>query len=129
MESQANMEFVHIGDKAKYLKDNYPFMNVPSLDEKRYCLHCEKWIRVGDFKVEVLNGEEYIVCPNAPRCDGTVIDWMNTDHKGYDIEGNFVGNDINKIIGQAPEGSDLTDPIRPTNGRIDPHTPSRISHK
>jgi hypothetical protein len=34
---------------------------------------------VGDFKVFADEEEfEYICCPNAPDCDGTVIDWMDT---------------------------------------------------
>lgn len=70
------MQFKEIHNKEHYLKRNYPFADVPKLDDVRYCLHCQKEIVVGDYKVEVSDGEEYIVCPNAPECDGTIIDWM-----------------------------------------------------
>ncbi len=86
------MEFIEIKDKAEYLENNYPFEGVSGLDEKRFCIHCDSWFTVGDYKVELLNGEEYIVCPNAPKCNGTLIDWSKSDHKGNDIEGNFIGD-------------------------------------
>lgn len=70
------MTFKEIQNKGAYLKKHYPFLKVPKLKEKLYCLHCNNDILVGDYKVELSNGEEYIVCPNAPKCDGTVIDWM-----------------------------------------------------
>jgi len=34
---------------------------------------------VGDFKVFLEDGEEFIYCPNAPECDGTIIDWMDIE--------------------------------------------------
>lgn len=72
------MEEVEIKDKKTYLKEHYPFDGVPSLSEKRFCIHCEKTIAVGDFKVfkNLDDGMEYICCPNAPECSGTVIDWF-----------------------------------------------------
>lgn len=72
--------FIEIQDKGKYLNDNYPFKNAPGLSEKRKCIHCDKIINVSDFKVyRDKRGFEFIVCPNSPECDGTVIDWMSTD--------------------------------------------------
>ncbi|MDZ7764500.1 MAG: hypothetical protein U5K00_08750 [Melioribacteraceae bacterium] len=68
---------IQIEDKQMYLVDNYPFDGIPDLSEKRHCIHCNEIITVGDFKVYVgTNGFEFICCPNAPECDGTVIDWM-----------------------------------------------------
>jgi hypothetical protein len=35
------------------------------------------------FKVDDVldqSGEEFICCPNAPDCDGTVIDWFPADN-------------------------------------------------
>jgi hypothetical protein len=29
---------------------------------------------------------EYIVCPNAPECDGTIIDWVSMDFINYHPE-------------------------------------------
>lgn len=75
-------EYLDIKDKQTYLNRHYPFENVPKLTDKKYCLHCEKDFEVKDYKVEksfnftTERMEEYIVCPNAPECDGTVIDWM-----------------------------------------------------
>lgn len=64
-------------NKAQYLKDNYPFEDVPELTDQLLCIHCNEIITVGDYKVyKVPAGREYICCPNAPECNGTVIDWM-----------------------------------------------------
>ncbi len=71
------MEEVTIVDKQKYLQKNYPFINVPKLTDTKHCIHCEKDIIVGDYKVFRDNrGDESICCPNAPECDGTVGDWF-----------------------------------------------------
>ena len=71
------MKFKEIKDKASYLKKHYPFVGVPKLTDKKHCIHCGQDFIVGDYKVELANGEEYIVCPNAPKCDGTLIDWFD----------------------------------------------------
>ncbi len=74
------MKELIITDKQKYLEENYPFIGIPELTEKMLCIHCEKIITVGDYKVFKGNGGfEYICCPNAPECSGTVIDWMEPD--------------------------------------------------
>jgi hypothetical protein len=71
------MKEIKIEDKQKYLNENYPFGEVPKLIEKKHCIHCEETILVGEFKVLVDDDKfEYICCPNAPDCDGTIIDWM-----------------------------------------------------
>ena len=71
------MKELIIKNKGKYLRDNYPFMGVPKLTDKRYCVHCEKNFTVKDYKVFLVNKTELICCPNAPECNGTVIDWMH----------------------------------------------------
>lgn len=79
------MKFKQIENKEVFLKENYPFANVPKLGDKKHCIHCNKTIIVGDFKVETeyneLKGEDhdYIVCPNAPECKGNVMDWMDLE--------------------------------------------------
>lgn len=74
------MEEVIIKDKQKYLDDNYPFEDTPKLTDKKKCIHCGKIITVGDFKIfKDEDGEEFIYCPNAPECDGTIIDWFGLD--------------------------------------------------
>lgn len=75
--------YIEVKDKLKYLKKHYPFEDVPSLLDKKLCIHCDQIITVGDYKVQVeynfFTGkeEEYIVCPNAPECSGTLIDWIS----------------------------------------------------
>jgi hypothetical protein len=66
-----------IKDKKKYLDENYPFRPVPELNEKKLCIHCDEIIKVGQYKVVLDFDEEYICCPNHPRCDGTIIDWFD----------------------------------------------------
>lgn len=71
------MEELYITDKQKYLDDNYPFENQPQLNEEFVCIHCDTIFKVSEYKVfrdEI--GDEYICCPSAPECDGTVIDWI-----------------------------------------------------
>lgn len=74
------MKEINISDKQKYLDENYPFVDIPKLTDKKRCIHCEKIIVVGDFKVfKDKSGDEYIFCPNAPECNGTLIDWFPVD--------------------------------------------------
>ncbi len=71
------MKEVFPDDKQKYLEEYYPFAPVPALTARRRCIHCDRTFTVGDFKVfKADDGFEYICCPNAPDCDGTVIDWF-----------------------------------------------------
>ncbi|MFM2292014.1 MAG: hypothetical protein RIS29_1827 [Bacteroidota bacterium] len=67
-----------ITDKLAYLEEHYPFGDVPQMTDKKICIHCGKVITVGDYKVyKGSNDFEYICCPNAPECNGTVIDWID----------------------------------------------------
>jgi hypothetical protein len=71
------MEEMIIKNKQKYLEDNYPFKGTIRLTDKKRCIHCNKIIIVGDYKVnKAEDGFEFICCPNAPDCNGTVIDWF-----------------------------------------------------
>ena len=72
------MQEVIIKAKAKYLKETYPFSDVPKLSDRKHCIHCDQDIIVGDFKVfKDKSGQELIYCPNAPECDGTPLDWFS----------------------------------------------------
>ena len=72
------MKEIEIKDKQRYFNENYPFANVPELADRKMCIHCDSKIIVGNYKVFVNDiGEELISCPNAPECDGTVIDWID----------------------------------------------------
>ncbi len=93
------MKFKTIENKELYFNENYPLkgairrykgkvekLPIPKMTDKMHCLHCRKDIVVGDYKVELFDCtitkkvQEYIVCPNAPKCDGWAIDWcMCTD--------------------------------------------------
>jgi len=75
------------GEKAKLFRMYYPFEVNFKMDSNKFCINCEQWIKVNDFKILVqlnLKGEKEIsvVCPNAPECDGSTIDWKNMDHFG-----------------------------------------------
>ncbi len=74
------MKEIAITDKQKYFDDHFPFEEKPELFDKKRCLHCDNVFYVGDFKVfKNKSGDEFICCPNAPECDGTVIDWFPAD--------------------------------------------------
>ena len=74
------MQLLTITNKQAYLKDNYPFGEIPALTDTKHCIHCNSVITVGDFKVyKYKSGDEYICCPNAPECNGTVIDWFDVE--------------------------------------------------
>jgi hypothetical protein len=74
------MEEIIIKDKQKYFQDNYPFEDAPGLTDLKHCIHCDSDIIVGEYKVfKDKRGHEYICCPNAPTCNGTVIDWFRID--------------------------------------------------
>lgn len=72
------MTEIEIKDKQKYLDKNYPFTPIPELADRKNCIHCNSQIIVGNYKVFAdSSGMEYICCPNAPECNGTVIDWID----------------------------------------------------
>jgi ssDNA-binding Zn-finger/Zn-ribbon topoisomerase 1 len=71
------MEFKEIKDKEAYFNKNYIFGDeTPKLTDKRNCIHCGEDFLIGDYKVQIENGREFIVCPNAPECDGDLTDWI-----------------------------------------------------
>jgi len=72
------MKELLIIDKQKYLEENHPFGNIPKLTDKMRCIHCDSVITVKDYKVfKDEDGDEFICCPNAPMCNGSVIDWVD----------------------------------------------------
>lgn len=71
------MKELTIKNKQTYLNENYPFQEIPKLTDKKRCIHCDEIIIVGEYKVyKDSTGFEFICCPNAPECDGTLIDWI-----------------------------------------------------
>lgn len=76
------MTEIRITDKQNYLNKNYLFADPPKLTDLKECIHCGNIITVGDYKVlKDDTGEEYICCPHAPDCDGTIIDWFDLKNK------------------------------------------------
>lgn len=74
------MEELLIANKQEYLEDNYPFVDIPKLTDRKRCIHCDTVFVVEDFKVyKNKTGDEFICCPNAPECSGTVIDWFDLE--------------------------------------------------
>lgn len=74
------MEELIIKNKQEYLNHNYPFEDTPKLSDSKRCIHCNTVFSVGDFKVfKNKRGDEFISCPHAPECSGTVIDWVRLD--------------------------------------------------
>jgi hypothetical protein len=77
---ESEMEELIIKNKQEYLNDNYPFADTPKLTDKQRCIHCDSVFTVGDYKVfKDKNGIEFICCPNATDCNGTLIDWFSVD--------------------------------------------------
>lgn len=75
------MQEVKVSDKQQFLNENYPLGVAPEMNEKYRCLHCGEIITVGDFKIYKEDGDDFmfICCPNAPKCNGTAIDWIDVD--------------------------------------------------
>lgn len=75
------MEEVFVKDKQKFLDEQPPPFGGHKLTDKVRCLHCDEVITVGDYKIFKEEGDDflYICCPNAPECDGTIIDWIDVD--------------------------------------------------
>ncbi len=73
-----NYEELKIKDKQKYLDENWGVESFKLLDQV-LCLHCNQLVTVGKYKVFRSKGFDYICCPNAPECNGTIIDWMPAD--------------------------------------------------
>jgi len=78
------MKFLFIENKERYLNENYIFSPIPKITDRMTCSDCGRSFIVGDFKVIVEynrllhTSDELIVCPNAPKCDGTILDWVLT---------------------------------------------------
>jgi hypothetical protein len=60
-------------DKKKFFEENKP--TTIKYDKKVKCIHCGEMINTKDYKVQKEGKNLFIVCPNAPKCDGTIIDW------------------------------------------------------
>ena len=71
---------ISLEDRKKYLEENDFQDESPKLTDKKLCIHCNQIITIGDFKVYVDDeGNEFIFCPNAPECNGTLINWFPPD--------------------------------------------------
>jgi hypothetical protein len=77
------MEEIFVEDKQKFLDEQPPPFGGCKLTDKVRCIHCREVFSVGDYKIFKEKGDEflYIYCPNAPECNGTIIDWIDADAK------------------------------------------------
>lgn len=66
-------EITDMSEKKAYLEKNWSGVD---FNDEKTCIHCDEIIKVSEFKIEIQNDFEYICCPNAPRCNGTAIDWF-----------------------------------------------------
>jgi hypothetical protein len=73
-------------DKGKVLQELYPFENPPSVDHTLFCLHEQKFFRVGDFKVIREDGRNYLVSPFYATTGGMVIDWMTDEKQEFKVD-------------------------------------------
>lgn len=77
------MKEVFVEDKQKFLDEQPPPFGGYKLTEKVRCIHCGEEVSVGDFKIFKHEDDDflYVYCPNAPECDGTIIDWADVGAK------------------------------------------------
>lgn len=77
------MEEIFVEDKQKFLDEQPSPFGGYKLNDKVRCVHCGEIVTVGDYKIFKEEGDDflYIYCPNAPECDGTIIDWVDKDAK------------------------------------------------
>ena len=72
------MKEIIIKEKQQYLIDNRIFTKILNVNDKKHCTHCNSTISVGDYKViRDEDNNDYICCPNYPKCNGTIIDWFD----------------------------------------------------
>lgn len=78
-----------IGDRETYFELNKPLGGM-SYDDVCVCMCCGEKIRAKDYKVvRCFDGplkEDYICCPNWPRCKGTALGWIDVDEASSVIE-------------------------------------------
>ena len=62
--------------KEEVLRQLYPFVGVPRLDDEMYDLHEDRPFRVRDYKVVLTGGVHFLVSPYFAHSGGSVIDWI-----------------------------------------------------
>jgi len=77
VKKRSGKRYFNIRKKQLFLDAKDPFKSKLKLIDRVFCMHCGETITVGDYKIELLDGYEYICCPNAPKCSGTIIDWQD----------------------------------------------------
>ena len=68
---------IPVEKKAEILNKMYPFVGVPSLDDRKYDLHHQQMFTVRDFLVVRRLGRNYLVSPYFSESGGTVLDWLD----------------------------------------------------
>ena len=89
-------------DKARVLRELYPFANPPDINETMVDIHENKRFRVGDFKVIREDNRNYLVSPYYSRSGGMVIDWVSEDQSKSDGAILFCGaTNASTVIGSS----------------------------
>ena len=70
---------IPMSEKAKVLREYYPFTPVPKLDDVLFDIHENQSFTVKDYLVIREKGRNYLVSPYYPKSYGTVLDWVSTD--------------------------------------------------
>lgn len=66
-------------DKKEYYFTHNPFADKNNKwNKKVYCIHCGKVHNFNEYKIikDKETGTEYIVCPDYPKCDGLLTDFI-----------------------------------------------------
>lgn len=70
---------LYIKDKEGYIKNHSPIEGHDDFEGKRKCLQCNAVFLVKDYKVVAGPEIDFICCPNYPKCDGDILDWVKTE--------------------------------------------------
>jgi hypothetical protein len=78
-------KFIEVSDKRKYFEENgiydYSHLGLKDVYEELVvqCVHCDDVYHIKEFKVIEKDGNEFIVCRNAPKCNGDAMDMFSTN--------------------------------------------------
>lgn len=78
-------DFVTEKEKEFYLRSHHYLEPVPEMDDEVVCMVCKGIYEVREFKVLITTCDccgdyvEFIVCKNAPNCDGLFLDWKGRE--------------------------------------------------
>jgi hypothetical protein len=62
--------------KLNFINDHFPSLSWNSLEDTKWCYHCDKQTKAGDIVIYEQYGQLWLECGN-PGCDGKPIDWYD----------------------------------------------------